>query len=447
MQIHSDDSYHQGIVAMPGQLAYTFSVETADDMAGLQSAFSGNWETDPQTGGGYRVVPFGSDNNLPALLRDVLDQNNLAEGILSRKRGLMWGNGPELYTKKYVDGKPIREWVDDKEVNTWMKSWNGAEYLRRCLVDYLHAEVVSTKIFRNRGSRLGGSSSKIARLEHITCNESRLQWPEDGNGLVVADWENQRYGNLKYYPAFDPADPLRYPVAGHFSNLYSFARKFYGVPAWFGAINWIRRASAIPRILENLTNNSLAIKWHVISPQSYWTAKEEQLKALCAEKKIEYTDKMLRDLKDETFKKLGAVLAGEKNVGKFFTSESIPTEMGNGFEKWEIVPIDQKVKDYIDAQISVSNKADSATTSGIGLHPSLSNIMIDGKLASGSEQLYALKIFLATETTIPEDIVCDAINQAIAVNWPGKNLRIGFYHQIVMTEDQVSPKDRVKNAT
>jgi hypothetical protein len=82
----------------------------------------------------------------------------------------------------------------------------------------------------------------------------------------------------------------------------------------------------------------------------------------------------------------------------------------------------------------------------MGLHPSLSNIMIDGKLASGSEQLYALKIFLATETTIPESIICEAINQAIAVNWPDKGLRVGFYHSIIKTEDQVTPKDRLKNA-
>lgn len=441
----TNDNYSNGLVQVDERNAYSFTIETSDELAGMQGAFSGNWETDPQTGGGYRVVPFGADNNLPAMLRDVLDQNNLAEGVLGRKRGLMWGDGPELYLKKYVDGKPTRMWVEDADIAAWMKSWQADEYLRRCLVDYLHAEVVSSKLYRNKGARLG-MGGKIVKLAHVPANEARLQWPDDGQGLVVADWENQKFDKMQYIPLFDPANPLRYPIAAHFSNMYSFARRFYGVPAWFGAINWIRRASAVPRILENLTNNSLGIKWHVISPKAYWDAKEEKLKEQCTEKGIAYTDKMLTDLKDETFKQLATVLASEKNVGKFFKSESFINEMGNGYEKWEIIPIDQKVKDYIEAQIAVSNKADGATTSGMGLHPSMSNVIVDGKLASGSEQLYALKIFLATEVTIPEQIVTEAINQAIAINWPDKQLRVGFYHQIVHTEDSTTSSNRIKNA-
>ncbi len=91
---------------------------------------------------------------------------------------------------------------------------------------------------------------------------------------------------------------------------------------------------------------------------------------------------------------------------------------------WKITPIDQKIKDFIDAQIRVSEKADSATTSGIGLHPALSNIMVDGKLSSGSEMLYALKLYLASDVTISEEVVLEGINRAIQINclkmptWP-----------------------------
>ena len=71
--------------------------------------------------------------------------------------------------------------------------------------------------------------------------------------------------------------------------------------------------------------------------------------------------------------------------------------------------------------------------------------MVDGKLASGSEQLYALKLFLATEVDIPESIVCRPINTAISLNWPEKKLKLGFYHQVVKTEDSVTSSNRVKN--
>jgi len=229
-----------------------------------------------------------------------------------------------------------------------------------------------------------------------------------------------------------------------FSNMASFARRFYGVPAYYGALSWIKKASSIPRILTALTDNSLNIKWHIISPAAYWDAKDEKLRENCSLTGKTYSVQMLEDLKDETFRKLGVVLSGEKNIGKFFTSEKVMNEFGQ-MENWEIVPIDQKVKDFIDSQIKIADKADSATTSGLSLHPALSNIMVDGKLASGSEQLYALKLYLATEIEIPERIITKALNQAINVNFPGKNLKIGFYHDVVQAEENVNSNERVKN--
>lgn len=71
--------------------------------------------------------------------------------------------------------------------------------------------------------------------------------------------------------------------------------------------------------------------------------------------------------------------------------------------------------------------------------------MLEGKLSSGSEQLYALKLYLITEIDIPEMIVTKAINAAIEANWPDKNIKLGFYHEIVKTEDSVTSKERIKN--
>ncbi len=37
------------------------------------------------------------------------------------------------------------------------------------------------------------------------------------------------------------------------------------------------------------------------------------------------------------------------------------------------------------------------------------------------------------------------INMAIAANFPGKGLRLGFYHDMLLTEAQTSPSDRLKS--
>lgn len=44
-----------------------------------------DWESDPSFINGVRIVPHGANNELPTPIRDIMDQNNLAPGILERK--------------------------------------------------------------------------------------------------------------------------------------------------------------------------------------------------------------------------------------------------------------------------------------------------------------------------------------------------------------------------
>jgi hypothetical protein len=70
---------------------------------------------------------------------------------------------------------------------------------------------------------------------------------------------------------------------------------------------------------------------------------------------------------------------------------------------------------------------------------------MNGKSAAGSEMLYALKLYLASDTSIPEEIIFEPINQCIKAMWPNKECKLGFYHKIVLREEDVSPADRAKD--
>ena len=99
---------------------------------------------------------------------------------------------------------------------------------------------------------------------------------------------------------------------------------------------------------------------------------------------------------------------------------------------------------YIDAQVKISRIADSSTTSGFGLSPALSNIIIDGKSDSGSQMLYALKIFYGADTRIPEEIALEALNDALHINFPTKrDLFVGLYRKIINKEENVTTGNRV----
>ena len=150
-------------------------------------------------------------------------------------------------------------------------------------------------------------------------------------------------------------------------------------------------------------------------------------------------------LTEDLLMQMQDVLSGKENAGKFFYSLDMPSESGAGRVSWSVEAIDQKMKDFVEAQLKISEASASAITSGMGLHPSLSNVMVNGKLASGSELLYAFKLFLLSDTEIASQTILEPVNQAIAFNFPGKGLKLGFFHKQLEAEDALTSSARVKN--
>lgn len=414
---------------------------------------STKWEEHPLRLPGYLVFPYGQDNRVPSVIRETVSQNHLAPRVFKKRKFLTWGSGPVLYTDTLDESqnKIIRKYVNDPEVEAWLKSWGYQDYLRRAIEDFNYCEGHFTKIIRSKSSRIG--RPRIDRLEHLMVNDCRLACRETNKKnpppthVVVGDWESY-YESFKSYPVTDPASPVKHPVSIHYSHFYSFSTRYYARPDVLGTLNWIKRSNAIPPILESWTENSMNLKYHIISPQNYWNAKEEQLKDRCAQEGKEYNDDMLEDLKDEIFESLASMLSGAENVGKFWTSEKVLNVIGNSAieEKWEILPVDQKVKEYIESQIEIAKRADFATIAGLGLHQALANIAADGKSDSGSEQLYALKNYLLTEVNLPEQIITEAVNMALAVNFPDRKVKLGFYRELPAREEDETSKNRISDA-
>lgn len=412
-----------------------------------------DWESDPAVVLGRQMVPYGVHNDLPDKIRNIMDDNNLAPGILEREMGLLYGDGPQLYKVVYEDGYLLREYLHDPEIESWLADWNYKRFIDMAMVEFKYMKGVFAKRYRNRGARIGGRAF-IRNLEVVPATDARLGWPdrppfrlENVKQIYVGDFSNNcMHTGLAVYPAYDPWDPLRHPVSIGYHNKYSFGRNFYSVPSYYGSLQWIMRSSDIPQVLQYLSENGITSAWHIHSPAKYWEDKREKLDKMHPGKTDAQIDKMLEAIKDEFFEKAAKVLTGKKNAGKFIETVDFYDEDGN-LCKWEVESLDQKIKDFIDAQIKISEKADSATTSGMGLHPSLSNIIVDGQLSSGSQMLYALKLYMASDTTIPEEVVFEPINQAIAANFPGKQIKMGFYHHNVMKEEDVPPEAREVNHT
>lgn len=410
----------------------------------------GNWEQTYQTVRGYKIVPYGINNDFPVMIRDIMARNNLAPGVLHRKQNLLTGQGAFLYENTFDGGKITRRWIDDPNISAWLRSWDYDRFIDQAATDYLHTGGFFAIHPLERGYRLPGHDRRIARLEFVSAKDARLEWTDSRNiddvrHILVGDFETACVNSgLRSYPVFDPTDPGRYPISASYNYTYAFGRNFYATPGFMGAIRWILRGSDIPMIFRHVTENGLNLAYHVHSPQGYWDRIEEKLREKYPEEQPEEIEARYKQAKKKILDALTETLSGKQNAGKFF--ESIDSyDDDNNLITWKIEPVDQKIKDFVEAQLKISEASSSAITSGMALHPSLTNIMVNGKLASGSEMLYALKVFLHFDTRIPERVILGPINQAIAYNFPGTRYQLGFYHAVVMSEEGISESERMKN--
>lgn len=396
---------------------------------------------------GTPVIPFGDDNDLPGHVQRLLEKFYAGEGIMGKKAGLQWGEGPRFYTDA-VDSNNIfyRQWAVDRKVEEALERTDYLHQMHRCLIDLCHLEGFWVKIILQRGSRIGNGG--IARIEHVPAGKVRFVYEGEGvrpTRAMVADFPNVDPANCRIYPLFNPRNPLASRVSLAYYNIYSYGHDHYSVPRFIGAFDWLDLAGTLAPLLATYNANASAISKHIESPQSYWDRTEQNLKELCRQRKIPYKDSMLEQCKDKAMEEFAEAMSGQTNAGKFLhTSQSWNPE-ANNFEGWKVTPIDNKVKEYIEAQVLICKKAEAAATSGFGLDPSLSNLILDNKLGSGSEKLYALKVYNATETAVPDMVLCAPWQTFIDINFPESNLKIGLYRTVVEAEKNVNPENRIKD--
>ena len=365
-----------------------------------------SWQTRKIRVAGVNIVPMGANNDLPGDVQRLLDNFYGGEGIMGKIQGLQWGEGPRFF-EEAIDSENnrfYRKWILDDVIQADLESWDYRDYMLRCLVDLVHMQGFWVKFIRNRGPRIG-EGGRIIRLEHIPYRKCRFEYPDDRHDLpqnvYVGDWPFPDPDRLAKYPVFNPADPFRHPVSVGYFNIYSFCRDFVSAPRFLGAFPWLELAGTIAPLLASYNANASALSLHIESPQAYWDAAEDRIREICKRKGVPYSARMLEEFKDEAMEKFASGVTGRENVGKYMH-----------------------------------------TTSGFGLDPVLSNLIMDNKLSSGSEKLYSIKVYNASETAIPDMILCKPLMHYIRANYPGSRTQVGLYRSVVESEQSVTPANR-----
>ncbi|PIE50755.1 MAG: hypothetical protein CSA38_01965 [Flavobacteriales bacterium] len=399
------------------------------------------------------LLPYGRRNDMPQLLRDVVYSNPNIPGVFEKKQGLLWGKGPALYQEEYVEQKDgttrrVRKWQENKEIQAWLDSWDYCDYLLNVITDFNFMQGSFTKFIRQKGSLIG--KNKFHSLEHLNPAWSRLGRKlnaEKPTHCIFSNWWMKNGSDsYKKYPLYDSKNPFGKANAVMYSRTLTFATDFYAIPTIFGSLEWIRRSTAIPLILRALSKHSINAKYHVTSPSKFWEDKKEELERKAEAENRDYDDRELQLYEKKLFRSITKTLASDENVGKIWHTKDIMIVDGMNLisQGWTIKPIDQNIKDFVETQIKIGNKADSAVSAALGIHKSLAGISGEGKADSGSEQLYAYLMYKLIGVDIPEYIVTKAINEAIKHNF-NTDLKLGFYHGEAQRQQDQTSKDRIKN--
>ena len=157
--------------------------------------------------------------------------------------------------------------------------------------------------------------------------------------------------------------------------------------------------------------------------------KKEEIEKDCLAKGIDYDDSMLQDYEKLLFQTIVKTLTSDENVGKIWHTKNMMVADGMNLmeQGWTITAIDQNIKDFIDTQIKVGNKADASVVSSLNIHKSLAGISGEGKSDSGSEQLYAYLMYKLIGVNIPEYVVMKPLNALLRANFPNSKLKMGEF--------------------
>ena len=383
-----------------------------------------------------QVAPWGTGNAFPSELISSIDESYKAQNLIIFNCDQLFGKGPVL-----IDSISTEENYDE-DVMKWLKGWKYVDYLLACISDYYtYLNCFSYVVATNAGT-LGykGSVNKIDRLEFIDAKNVRLQMMND-NGIienaVIGNWDEIK--NLKKVPIFANKTNLD-PISVYHAKRKIAYYSYYSYPVYSGLFKtWLNIAKKIPQFHSALLDNGINAKYHIEIAKDYIDAKVEEAQTKAQSGGSNVNDisfsSVLEDIKKELSTKLDEVMTGVNNAGKYFVSAKGKDHEGKSMSYVTITPIDNKIKELSESHLKLNEQVNSEYCSAFGVDPALASIYIGGKMSSGSEILNSYNVHQQSKTAIPRYVVLSAINEAIAINFPEKNVELTFKNTFLVKQE------------
>jgi len=377
---------------------------------------SWTWKKDDKDEQALWANWYAPDNDFPNLALDVITKNNILFGVTDKKINFLCGQRVRLYKEVIEDGKKRLDIVSDPMVEDWMERnsikemmhnrfmddlWMGSNWVEAVLTK--EGKVDTVRHFDATTCRTGKKNKRTGRVDShfISSNWAKPVYDPSAKG------EERKKNNVQRINAFDPTNPTKYAKFMLHTKRYMPGHPNYPLPYWYPTIEWFRLASKIPAWHSFGMDNGYGVRHHVEIPKSWL----EQFPAAEREAK-----------KAEVRKDMDEFLSGAKNNGKaFYSTYSNNGQLPDG---WKINVIDTKLND--EAYTAIFGQSNTAVASGLGIDPTLANIMLEGKLGNASEKRIAYQIHMALDTPLPRQRQLDLLYLVARMNGWDQSLKFGF---------------------
>lgn len=297
------------------------------------------------------IAKWGEDNLQPYQMVDDIENAGVLNAVIETKARLTVGKGPMLCKVVNIraDGEEELEFVNDNRIKDWMEMSNFFEDSFALAKDLLGTgnpfdQLVLTK---DRSEIFG-----FKRADPTECRFSKMIKGRSEYVYMSADW--QRYNDTANWannehmdrvPLLDKAFPLLDLMnrkSGHsfmLSMQYPlFGRKYYAMPLWWPAREWVKMSRSIPELKKAMVRNQMNLNYIVEIHPKFWENYDPRYK--------DADLKLKTEIQDEFYDQVEENLSGGENAYKSLFStmivDAVDKEPRPGIK---ITTIDDKLKE------------------------------------------------------------------------------------------------------
>lgn len=333
---------------------------------------------------GYRVAPWGNDNDLPQKVMANIEKAEIVGTNANFNWRVMYGLGPRLVkvvrdeetnqAKKFIE-------ITDGEAYDWFVRNNVPLLLQEIMTDLCYFGNAFPVLLADKRDEKG-SRHKIKGILHREAMFSRwgvTQKDLINKHLYSAKWdENPAKDDIQesyVVDEYDAEDDIRRRlVLGKDSRLCfpiyipSPGRPYYSYPNWWSIFRsgWYDQIVSIPTLKKAILKYNLGVKHIIYIADEYFKEKEQ----LLGIGKDDHESR--KKLYDDTIKQIGDVLAGEENAGKAIVAKKLLMQNGNGMSMEKLIEIETIKNDISGGEYLTDYETGANIISyAMDVHPSL----------------------------------------------------------------------------